>query len=90
MKLFELYADLEGIQDQMQQRDNEDANWSPIDKRMVDSERKPNTPRRSSNISKARKIANRIRMHKRQSNPVGNETHHQSNLGGHVSTWLHR
>jgi hypothetical protein len=89
MKLFEL-VDLDAIQDPMQFRDNQDANSSPIDKRYVDAERKSASPSRKSNISKARRIANRVRIHKRQSNPTGDETPHQSHLDGHGSSFLFR
>jgi len=90
VKLFELYADLDAVQDPMQRRDNEDANYTPIDKSYVDAERKKQTPRRNSNIGKAKRIANKVKMMKRASNPVSDETHHQSNLGGHVSSFLFR
>jgi hypothetical protein len=90
MKLFEVIVDLDAIQDPMQGRDNQDSNESPIDKRHVDAERKPQSPRRNSNIGRAKRIANKVKMHKRQSNPVGDETHHQSNLGGHGSSFLFR
>lgn len=91
MKLMEIIADLDAMQDPMQFRDNEDANWSPMDKQAIDAERKPHTPKRNSNVGKAKRMVNRIKMHKRATNnPTSDETHHQSNIGGHVSSFLHR
>lgn len=87
---MEIVADLDSFQDQMQFRDNEDARDSLVDKRAIDAERKPQTPRRNSNIKKAQRIANRVQMKKRASNPKSAETHHQSNIGGHVSSFLFR
>jgi hypothetical protein len=92
MKLYEIMATtgLDDISDPMLGRDYQDRNESPIDKRYVDSERKPATPRRNSNIKRAQRISNRVKMYKRQSNPVADETHHQSNIGGHGSAFLFR
>lgn len=89
MKLFEL-VDLDAIQDPMQFRDNQDANSAPVDKRYIDAERKGATPNRKSNIARAKRIANKVKIHKRQSNPTGSETPHQSHMGGHGSTFLFR
>ena len=83
-------VDLDDIQDPLQQRDNQDANFSPFDKRHIGKEDRPLSSNRNSNMGKARRIVNKVKLHKRQSNPKSDETHHQSNLGSSSSTWLFR
>lgn len=92
MKLFEIIAmdGLDAMNDPMQSRDYQDANETPIDKRYIDAEKKAQTPRRSSNIRRAQRIVNKAKALKRNSNPISDETHHQSNIGGHGSSFLFR
>lgn len=52
---------------------------------------KVETPRKSSNIEKARRIRTRAKMKAKDANAENTDTPHQYNLGGHVSTtWLNR
>lgn len=91
MKLMELVAPSEDPMDFMdpaQMKDNEEHS-SPTD-RLHTRREIAGTPKQSSNVAKAKRIRNLVRMSKRSSNPQSDETSHQSNLGGHGSTFLFR
>jgi len=96
MKLHEILSevtipmDVDSPFDDMVARDREDSMSNLKDKVRVDRERIPKTPKKHSNIEKAKRIKNLALWKKRMNNPEQHETHHKYNLGGHGSAFLHR
>ena len=81
--------DLDGPMDDMTSADSiADKDLGQVVNKQV--KLKGRSPRRNSNMGKAKRIVNNVKMKKRSSNPVDSETPHQHNLGGHVSSFLNR
>ncbi len=93
MKLHEFMIPLDDGNpfDEMRSRDTEDA-MSDLKDTAIKQKHEPRvTPRKNSNIAKAKRMRNLVSILKREKNQVTNDdTPHQYNLGGHTASFLNR
>lgn len=92
MKLNELFPHPEDVFDTEKLRQDVEARSSNTDTRYTEKTPALTPPRKDSNVAKAKRIRNLVRMKVRDvvKGQENDDTHHTYNLGGHVSTFLNR
>ena len=77
--------------DDMSTADTMDKMPADVDRGRLDKERIPKTPRKKSNVEKAKAFKHLAAIAKREKNQVKHDdSPHQYNMGGHGSAMLHR